>query len=89
MALKWPKVISTSFLLHSIPLHGMQAFDGMPVDIENINEVKKVVEAMVPSNMTSDDVVALFQSVATNPEGFPPKNHELIGYWAKSATKMP
>lgn len=91
MAKKYPETISTAFLMHSIPLHGMKPpfldENGNPVGIQ---ESVEQMDAMFSD--PADFVDTMFETLKAellNPEGFPPSDHKISEYWTEAAINMP
>mmetsp|Transcript_15599 Transcript_15599/g.32816 ORF Transcript_15599/g.32816 Transcript_15599/m.32816 type:complete len:740 (+) Transcript_15599:68-2287(+) len=90
LAQKYPKVITTAFLAHSIPLNGLRYVDltGEVLDVESFDDVESMLDSFYPNDQDSlyDFIKTYFSS---NPDGFPPKDHAINLYGAESSINMP
>jgi pimeloyl-ACP methyl ester carboxylesterase len=88
MAHNYPDIINASFLIHSIPLHGLKFFtaSGEQTVLNSLEEAEEMLENIdYPS--FEDPVVfnEFFKSMSSNPTGFIPSSHKLNTYFHEAA----
>lgn len=88
LAQKYPDVITSAFLVHSIPLAGLKY-----LTLNNELVVLKSEEEIRSSTiLPSEDpliIYELFKSMSANPSRYIPKSHKLNKYFAHAALNMP
>eukprot|EP01083_Nonionella_stella_P159421 520004_1 len=94
MAQKYPDIISTAFLAHSIPLNGMKTPGGMEYlnDIDLTESSIEDVKTMFPVSVfpeDPDDLYEMMKTFSSNPDGYPPKNHKITEYGSDASLNMP
>ena len=84
MAQKYPHIISTAFLIHSIPLDGMK-FDHDDGKTSS-SERAETLAAGWPDDVSIDVFhETLLQTYSSNPNGSPPKTHKICSFLHKAA----
>lgn len=86
MAYKHPEMITAAFMLHSIPLNGLKAFDenGTPISAE---DVAAMYADAWPNDMEHDAIFEQLKPFSTNPEGLPPPEHGIFAHLFEGEVK--